>query len=38
MLTGRGPTDPARYVEEIEKLGRAEGAGHATVTPLRRKR
>jgi hypothetical protein len=31
------PTDPARYVEEIDRLGRPE-PGYATVTPLRRKR
>jgi hypothetical protein len=38
VLSGKGPTDPARYVEEIKKLGPAESAGQATVTPLRRKR
>jgi Domain of unknown function (DUF1841) len=35
VLTGRGPTDPARYVAEIEKLGRT---GPPQVVPLRRKR
>jgi hypothetical protein len=38
VLSGKGPTDPARYVEEIKKLGPAKGEGQATVTPLRRKR
>ena len=38
LLSGRGPTDPARYVEEIEKLGRDEGAKSGGVVPLRRKR
>ncbi len=35
VLTGRSPSDPARYVEEIDALGRSE-AGQ--VVPLRRKR
>jgi hypothetical protein len=35
LLSGGGPTDPARYVEELGKLGRAEPA---EVVPLRRKR
>jgi hypothetical protein len=35
LLTGRGPTDPDRYVEAIGRLGRA---GPAEVVPLRRNR
>jgi hypothetical protein len=35
VLSGKGPTDPARYVEEIEKLGRPDPG---QVVPLRRKR
>lgn len=34
-LTGSGPSDPARYVEQVDKLGRTE---EARVVPLRRKR
>jgi hypothetical protein len=34
-LTGSGPSDPARYVEQIDMLGRTE---EARVVPLRRKR
>ncbi|WP_345611849.1 DUF1841 family protein [Pseudonocardia adelaidensis] len=34
-LTGDGPSDPARYVEQVDMLGRAEDA---RVVPLRRKR
>jgi hypothetical protein len=34
-LTGSGPSDPARYVEQIDELGRT---GDARVVPLRRKR
>ncbi|WP_147257823.1 DUF1841 family protein [Pseudonocardia hierapolitana] len=34
-LTGSGPSDPARYVEQIDILGRT---GKARVVPLRRKR
>jgi Domain of unknown function (DUF1841) len=38
VLSGSGPTDPARYVEEIENLGRDDHAGKGRVIPLRRKR
>jgi Domain of unknown function (DUF1841) len=34
-LTGSGPSDPARYVEQIDMLGRTE---ETRVVPLRRKR
>jgi hypothetical protein len=34
-LTGSGPSDPARYVAQIDELGRT---GDARVVPLRRKR
>jgi hypothetical protein len=34
-LSGRGPTDRARYIVALDELGRAE---EATVVPLRRKR
>jgi uncharacterized protein DUF1841 len=35
VLSGQGPTDPARYVEAVDELGRAE---QGRVVPLRRKR
>jgi uncharacterized protein DUF1841 len=35
VLSGQGPTDPARYVEAVAELGRAE---QGRVVPLRRKR
>jgi hypothetical protein len=35
VLSGQGPTDPARYVQAVDELGRAE---QGRVVPLRRKR
>jgi hypothetical protein len=38
VLSGKGPTDPARYVEEVDKLGSDDRAGKGRVLPMRRKR